>query len=287
MRQFVISPSITNRDSISLLKYLQEINKVPMVTSDEEVQLARCIRKGDAKALHTLTVANLRFVVSVAKQYQAQGLALGDLINEGNMGLIKAAKQFDETKGFKFISYAVWWIRQSIVQAIAEKTGIVHVPFNKKSLFKKIKRAQVILEQQLERNASAEELSAMMEVSVAEIQATIVSNMYHQSLDAPIGENDEATLIDTLSSGAPGSDYQVHHHQSLHKDLEQALKRLSDMEIKILCLTYGIGMPQQSLEEIGHQFDLSGERIRQLRKRALTKMRNSSRADVLRTYLNQ
>jgi len=286
MRQLTITQSITNRDTPSLEKYLLEIGKLDMVTAEEEVQLAQRIKAGDQIALDKLTKANLRFVVSVAKQYQFQGLALVDLINEGNIGLIKAAQRFDETRGFKFISYAVWWIRQSIIQAILEKGRMVHLPINKSTLSLKIQKAYSILEQDLERAPSVDEVAALLDVNVTEVKITSELGLYHASLDAPLAQGEDGTLMDTIQNTAPSTDVMLVHHASLHIEVERSLKTLSKIEKDVICFFFGIGMPHPcSLNEISDKYNLTKERIRQIKDVALLKLRSTKKAQSLRTFL--
>ncbi|HVK98045.1 MAG TPA: RNA polymerase sigma factor RpoD/SigA [Flavisolibacter sp.] len=286
MRQLTITQSITNRDTPSLEKYLLEIGKLDMVTAEEEVQLAQRIKAGDQIALDKLTKANLRFVVSVAKQYQFQGLALVDLINEGNIGLIKAAQRFDETRGFKFISYAVWWIRQSIIQAILEKGRMVHLPINKSTLSLKIQKAYSILEQDLERAPSVDEVAALLDVNVTEVKITSELGLYHASLDAPLAQGEDGTLMDTIQNTAPSTDVMLVHHASLHIEVERSLKTLSKIEKEVICFFFGIGMPHPcSLNEISDKYNLTKERIRQIKDVALLKLRSTKKAQSLRTFL--
>lgn len=286
MRQLKITQSITNRDTPSLEKYLMEIGKLDMVTAEEEVSLAKRIKAGDQVALDTLTRANLRFVVSVAKQYQFQGLTLSDVINEGNIGLIKAAKRFDETRGFKFISYAVWWIRQSIIQAISEQGRLVHLPMNKTTLSLRMQRAYSLLEQDLERAPTIEELAAILDVSVSEVKITSELSPYHASLDAPLSSGEDGTLLDTLKNTAPGTDNAVYHHLSLKVEIERSLKSLSKIEKEVICFFFGIGMPDAfSLNEISGKYSLTPERVRQIKDKALTKLRNPKKAHLLKSYL--
>ncbi|HZI01091.1 MAG TPA: RNA polymerase sigma factor RpoD/SigA, partial [Flavisolibacter sp.] len=271
--------------SKSLDKYLQEIGKTNPITADEEVLLAQRIKQGDQHALTALTMANLRFVVSVAKQYQAQGIPLSDLINEGNIGLMKAAQRFDETKGFKFISYAVWWIRQSIIQSIMENGRIIHLPMNKKALYMRILKAQAVLQNDLEREPSNEELAAFLEVNADEIEITISSNAFHASLDAPLLDGQDGTLADTLLSNGSASDHKLTHHGSLHIELRRYMSILSKTEQEIICKLFGIGLPESSLTELSIQFNLSTERIRQIKQRALKKLKDSPRSPMLKSYL--
>jgi RNA polymerase primary sigma factor len=287
MRQLKISKSITNRESESLEKYLQEIGRVSMITAEEEVQLAQQIRTGDRIALEKLTKANLRFVVSVAKQYQNQGMTLNDLINEGNLGLIKAAQRFDETKGFKFISYAVWWIRQSILQALAEQSRLVRLPLNKVGQNNKIVRASQQLEQEYERAPTAQELSILLEIDEVEIENSLNYNSRHISLDAPLGDGDEGCMGDIMQDpNGNNTDMDIDHHQSLRKEILRALSILTPRQSEVLSLFYGInnGNPM-SLEDIGERFELTRERVRQIKDKALMKLRSTSRNKLLKDYL--
>lgn len=289
MRQLKISKSITNRESESLEKYLQEIGKVDLISAEEEVQLARNIKQGDQKSLEKLTKANLRFVVSVAKQYQNQGLSLPDLINEGNVGLINAAKRFDETKGFKFISYAVWWIRQSILQALAEQSRIVRLPLNKVGLTNKISRAYSHLEQELEREPTAEEIANYLQIDSEEVSATLSVAARHVSFDSPLpgGDENNNTLIDiTANNNSPEADSQIMGKKSLKIELERSLNSLTERQKEVLLYFFGIGIDQPlSLEDIGYKFDLTRERVRQIKDKAITKLRTTSQSELLRTYL--
>lgn len=287
MRQLKISKSITNRESESLDKYLQEIGREELITPEEEVKLAMRIRQGDQKALDKLTKANLRFVVSVAKQYQNQGLTLPDLINEGNLGLIKAAQRFDETRGFKFISYGVWWIRQSIMQALAEQSRIVRLPLNKVGLTKRISRAFSQLEQELERTPSAEELSVFLDVDKEEISATMSVAARHVSMDSPLSDGEESTLIDVLVNGnADSADKQIMFNDSLRQEIQRSLTVLTPRQKEVICFFYGIGVDQAiSLEDIGHKYNLTRERVRQIKDKALTKLRTVKRCDLLKEYM--
>ncbi|HEX5555351.1 MAG TPA: RNA polymerase sigma factor RpoD/SigA [Chitinophagaceae bacterium] len=287
MRQLKITKSITNRESQSLEKYLQEIGKVDLITPEEEVKLAIRIKQGDAIALEKLTKANLRFVVSVAKQYQNQGLSLSDLINEGNLGLIKAAQRFDETRGFKFISYAVWWIRQSILQALAEQSRIVRLPLNKVGLSNKISKAYSILEQEFEREPSSDELATLLEINSDEIEATMGVAMRHVSMDAPFQTGEENTLLDVLtSSNSASTDNKVTYFESLRMEIERSLNTLTERQKDVIKLYFGIGVPNQlSLEDIGDHFGLTRERVRQIKDKAITKLRSTSRSKLLRKYL--
>ena len=287
MRQLKISKQITNRESQSLDKYLQEIGKVELLTPDEEVELARRIKQGDQVALEKLPKANLRFVVSVAKQYQNQGLSLGDLINEGNLGLIKAAKRFDETRGFKFISYAVWWIRQSILQALAEQSRIVRLPLNRVGALNKIGKAFSKLEQEFEREPSPEEISEVLEnMSEDEISDTLKISGRHVSVDAPFVQGEENRLLDVLENDAePNPDNEL-INESLSKEVERALSTLTQREAEVIRLYFGIGVEHSlTLEEIGEKFDLTRERVRQIKEKAIRRLRHTSRSKGLKTYL--
>ena len=287
MRQLKISKQITNRESQSLDKYLQEIGKVELLTPDEEVELARRIKQGDQVALEKLTKANLRFVVSVAKQYQNQGLSLGDLIYEGNLGLIKAAKRFDETRGFKFISYAVWWIRQSILQALAEQSRIVRLPLNRVGALNKIGKAFSKLEQEFEREPSPEEISEVLEnMSEDEISDTLKISGRHVSVDAPFVQGEENRLLDVLENDAePNPDNEL-INESLSKEVERALSTLTQREAEVIRLYFGIGVEHSlTLEEIGEKFDLTRERVRQIKEKASRRLRHTSRSKGLKTYL--
>lgn len=287
MRQLKISQSITNRDSLSLEIYFQEIGKLDMVTAEEEAALARRIKQGDREALNALTRANLRFVISVAKQYQFQGLSLSDMINEGNIGLIKAAQRFDETRGFKFISYAVWWIRQSILQAIAEQGRLVHLPANKMTLSLRLQKAFSTLEQDLERTPTIEELAAMLNVTVNEVRITSELSLFHTSLDSPLGKDEEGTLLDSLEDTGAKTDTLMTYNHSLKIEVERSLTTLSKIEKEVICFFFGIGMPHPySLNEIGHKYDLTKERIRQIKDKAISKLRTSKKANLLRSYLS-
>jgi len=287
MRQLKITKSITNRESQSLEKYLQEIGKVELIAPEEEVALALKIKQGDQKALDRLTKANLRFVVSVAKQYQNQGLTLPDLINEGNLGLIKAAQRFDETRGFKFISYAVWWIRQSILQALAEQSRIVRLPLNKVGLTNRISKAYQMLEQEFEREPTAEELADMLEISSEEVAATLMMSTRHISVDSPLNDGEENTLIDVLENdNADRTDVNLVHHESLKMEIDRSLKALTERQKNVICYFYGIGVDHPlSLEDIGERYSLTRERVRQIKDKAITKLRTTSRCKELRVYL--
>jgi RNA polymerase primary sigma factor len=287
MRQLKITRSITNRESQSLEKYLQEIGKVPMVSTEEEVQLATRIRQGDQKALDRLVGANLRFVVSVAKQYQNQGLTLSDLINEGNLGLIKAAQRFDETKGFKFISYAVWWIRQSILQALAEQSRIVRLPLNKVGLNSRISKAFSQLEQEYERDPTSQELADTLELDVEDIINTIGFSFRHVSMDAPFSDGEEGSLIDLMENpNAESANKNMDHQESLKTEISRSLNTLTERQKQVLCYFFGIGLDNPlSLEDIGHHFHLTRERVRQIKDKAISKLQSSSRCRLLKTYL--
>jgi RNA polymerase primary sigma factor len=287
MRQLKISKSITNRESQSLEKYLQEIGKVDLITPEEEVKLAIRIKQGDLKALDRLTKANLRFVVSVAKQYQNQGLSLPDLINEGNLGLIKAAQRFDETRGFKFISYAVWWIRQSILQALAEQSRIVRLPLNKVGLTNRINKAYQQLEQEFEREPSAEELADLLELDTEEVAATLGMSARHVSMDSPISEGEDSTLVDVMSNpNAELADEQIANKDSLKLEIERSLNTLTERQQEVIRYFFGIGIDHpMSLEDIGERFCLTRERVRQIKDKAINRLRNASRSKLLRSYL--
>jgi RNA polymerase primary sigma factor len=287
MRQLKISKSITNRESQSLEKYLQEIGKVELISSEEEVKLAILIKHGDQKALDRLTKANLRFVVSVAKQYQNQGLTLPDLINEGNLGLIKAAQRFDETRGFKFISYGVWWIRQSILQALAEQSRIVRLPLNKVGLTNRISRAFSQLEQEYEREPTAEELAFYLDIETEEVAATLSVAARHVSMDSPLSDGEESTLIDVLeNTNAETTDRRIAFNDSLKKEIDRSLSTLTERQKDVISYFFGLGIDHPlSLEDIGVHFHLTRERVRQIKDKALTKLRANSRSKLLRAYL--
>jgi RNA polymerase primary sigma factor len=287
MRQLKITKSITNRESQSLEKYLQEIGKVELISPEEEVKLASLIKQGDQRALDRLTKANLRFVVSVAKQYQNQGLSLPDLINEGNLGLIKAAQRFDETRGFKFISYAVWWIRQSILQALAEQSRIVRLPLNKVGLTNRIQKAYSQLEQEYEREPPAEELAEVLEMDLDEVSATLGISARHVSMDTPLAEGEENTLLDVLENpNAEKTDAELDHNESLKTEIDRSLKALTERQKEVICYFFGIGVDHpMSLEDIGEKFNLTRERVRQIKDKAITKLRTATRCQLLRTYL--
>lgn len=287
MRQLKISKSITNRESQSLEKYLQEIGKVEMISAEEEVRLAKLIRNGDQQALEKLTKANLRFVVSVAKQYQNQGLSLPDLINEGNVGLIKAAQRFDETRGFKFISYAVWWIRQSIIQSLAEQARIVRLPLNKVGLTNKVSKAVQTLEQQYEREPSVEEISEFLEMGTDEIVASLGNSFRHVSMDMPLTEGEDSTLIDVMQNpNATATDEQLAHTDSMKQEIERSLRQLTARQQEVIRLFFGIDEDHAlSLEEIGSRFGITRERVRQIKDKAITKLRSTSRSVHLKSYM--
>ena len=286
MRQLKISKQITNRESQSLDKYLQEIGKVDLITAEMEVELAKRIKQGDAIALEKLTKANLRFVVSVAKQYQNNGLSLGDLINEGNVGLIKAAERFDETRGFKFISYAVWWIRQSILQALAEQARVVRLPLNRVGSLNKISRAFSDLEQKFPREPSSEELADVLDVSVDEIEKTIRSGGRQISVDAPFVQGEENSLLDVLTSDQVDTPDTALMHDSLQREVSRALSTLTERESEVICEYFGLnGHTAMTLEEIGEKFNLTRERVRQIKEKATRRLRHTSRSKGLLTYL--
>ncbi|MDI1354829.1 MAG: RNA polymerase sigma factor RpoD/SigA [bacterium] len=286
MRQLKITKSITNRESASLDKYLQEIGREELITAEEEVVLAKKIKDGDQRALEKLTRANLRFVVSVAKQYQNQGLSLPDLINEGNLGLIKAARRFDETRGFKFISYAVWWIRQSILQALAEQSRIVRLPLNQVGSLNKINKAYSKLEQQFEREPSAEELADMLDLPIDKVSDTMKVSGRHVSMDAPFANGEESSLLDVLVNlDSPKADTGL-MNESLSKEIDRALSTLTERERDVVKLFFGIGLNHGlTLEEIGDKFDLTRERVRQIKEKAIRRLRHSSRSKLLQQYL--
>ncbi len=287
MRQLKITKSITNRESESLEKYLQEIGKEDMISVEEEVELAQRIRKGDRKALERLTKANLRFVVSVAKQYQNQGLALPDLINEGNVGLIKAAEKFDETRGFKFISYAVWWIRQSILQAIAEQSRIVRLPLNQVGSVNKINRMLNRFEQVNERRPSIEEISQETNLPEEKVDEAMSANTRHVSVDAPFAEGDEGSLLDVLvNDSSPMADKKL-VQESLQAEIKQALRVLNDRERHVIEAFFGINGPELTLEEIGEKYGLTRERVRQIKEKAIRRLRESTKNKILKAYLGQ
>ena len=285
MRQLKITKSITNRESASLDKYLQEIGKEDLITVEEEVELAQRIRKGDQKALEKLTRANLRFVVSVAKQYQNQGLSLPDLINEGNLGLINAAEKFDETRGFKFISYAVWWIRQSILQALAEQSRIVRLPLNQVGSLNKINKAFSRFEQENERRPSPEELADSLDLPAEKVADTLRVSGRHISVDAPFVEGEDNSLLDVLVNDDSPIAYRTLINESLSTEVERALSTLTERERDIIKLFFGINTQEMTLEEIGEKFGLTRERVRQIKEKAIRRLRHSSRSKLLKTYL--
>ena len=286
MRQLKITKQVTNRETASLDKYLQEIGKVDLITADEEVELAQRIKAGDQIALEKLTKANLRFVVSVAKQYQNQGLTLPDLINEGNLGLIKAAQRFDETRGFKFISYAVWWIRQSILQALAEQSRIVRLPLNKIGSINKINKTFAFLEQSHERPPSAEEIAKELDMTINDVKESMKNSGRHVSMDAPLVEGEDSNLYDVLRSGeSPNPDKEL-LHESLRTEIERALETLTPREADVIRLYFGLGNQHpMTLEEIGETFDLTRERVRQIKEKAIRRLKHTSRRKILMTYL--
>jgi RNA polymerase primary sigma factor len=284
MRQLKISTSITTR-SETLDKYLQDISRQPMITVNEEVELAQRIRQGDRAALEKLTRANLRFVVSVAKQYQNQGMSLTDLINEGNIGLLKAAEKFDETRGFKFISYAVWWIRQSILQALAEQSRNIRLPLNQVGLLNKISKESALFEQRYERRPTSEELSDILDIPAEKIDEALSHSGSPLSIDAPFEEGESNSLLDVLPSGdTPTTDKSL-MNESLATEIDRALSTLSEREKEILQMLFGIGCQEMTLEEIGDHFGLTRERVRQVKEKALRRLRNTSRSTLLKTYL--
>jgi len=287
MRQLKITKQVTNRETISLDKYLQEISRLEMISAEEEVELARRIRQGDQTALNKLTRANLRFVISVSKQYQNQGLSLLDLINEGNLGLIRAAQRFDETRGFKFISYAVWWIRQSILQALAEQARVVRLPLNKIGSLSKISKAYSILEQELEREPSEEELAEKLNIPVIDIRENMRNNGWHISMDAPLSNDDDGsgTMYDVLLGDNSENPDKKLLDESLKEEIERVLGTLTDREAEIVRYCFGLKGMVLSLEEIGERFDLTRERVRQIKEKALRRLKHSSRSKTLKTYL--
>jgi len=286
MRQLKITKQVTNRETASLDKYLQEIGKVDLITADEEVELAQRIKAGDQSALEKLTKANLRFVVSVSKQYQNQGLTLPDLINEGNLGLIKAAQRFDETRGFKFISYAVWWIRQSILQALAEQSRIVRLPLNKIGSINKINKTFAFLEQAHERMPSPEEIAKELDMTVADVKQSLKNSGRHVSMDAPLIAGEDSNLYDVLRSGeSPNPDREL-LTESLRTEIERALETLTPREADVIRLYFGLSeQHSMTLEEIGETFDLTRERVRQIKEKAIRRLKHTSRSKILKTYL--
>ena len=286
MRQLKITKQVTNRETASLDKYLQEIGKVDLITAEEEVELAQKIRAGDENALDKLTKANLRFVVSVAKQYQNQGLTLPDLINEGNLGLIKAARRFDETRGFKFISYAVWWIRQSILQALAEQSRIVRLPLNKIGSINKINKMYAFLEQANERVPSAEEIAKELDMTISDVKESMKNSGRHVSMDAPLVEGEDSNLYDVLNIGESPNPDKTLLQESLRTEIERALETLTPREADVVRLYFGLGNQHaMTLEEIGETFDLTRERVRQIKEKAIRRLKHTSRSKILKTYL--
>ena len=287
MRQLKITKSITNRESQSLEKYLQEIARVQLISPEEEANLATRIRKGDGQAMNLLVGANLRFVVSVAKQYQNQGLSLPDLINEGNLGLIKAALRFDETKGFKFISYAVWWIRQNILQSLAEQSRIVRMPLNKVGLASKINKAYQQLEQEFEREPRPEEIAEMLQIDIEEVFSASRMSLKHVSMDSPVAEGDDQTLVDVMENpNADRADEGLEHHASLKFEVQRSLGALTQRQKEVVCYFFGIGVEQAlSLEDIGVRFNLTRERVRQIKDKAIDKLKTPNRCKLLKVYL--
>jgi RNA polymerase primary sigma factor len=286
MRQLKINKQFTNRENKSLDKYLNEISKVEMITPTEEVELAKRIKEGDQVALEKLVNANLRFVVSVAKQYQNQGLTLGDLINEGNLGLIKAAQRFDETRGFKFISYAVWWIRQSILQALADQSRLVRLPLNKVGSLSKIGSAAAQLEQKFEREATTEEIAELLDLPTEEVETTLSTSGRHLSIDAPISDDEDTTLLTLLSNTQEPNPDKSLIHESLQREISRVMSILSDKEKEILNLYFGLeGNIPHSYEDISEKVSLTRERVRQIKEKALRKLRKSSKSSLLKAYL--
>jgi RNA polymerase primary sigma factor len=286
MRQLKITKQVTNRETASLDKYLQEIGKVELITADEEVELAKRIKQGDKLALEKLTKANLRFVVSVSKQYQNQGLSLPDLINEGNMGLIKAAQRFDETRGFKFISYAVWWIRQSILQALAEQSRIVRLPLNKIGSINKINKAYAHLEQELEREPKPVEIAKYLDIPVEEVKESMKNNGRHVSMDAPLLSDEETNMYDVLKNEEGSTPETELLYDSLRKEIDRAVSTLTPREADVIRLYFGLnGSHPMTLEEIGEKFDLTRERVRQIKEKAIRRLKHASRSKILKTYL--
>ena len=286
MRQLKITKQVTNRETASLDKYLQEIGKVELITADEEVELAQRIRQGDRVALEKLTKANLRFVVSVSKQYQNQGLSLPDLINEGNLGLIKAAQRFDETRGFKFISYAVWWIRQSILQALAEQSRIVRLPLNKIGSINKINKTFAKLEQEFEREPNAEEIAEALDITEAEVKESMKNAGRHVSMDAPLTQDEDNNMYDVLKSDEVVTPETELLYESLKKEIDRAISTLTPREADVVRLYFGLnGSHPMTLEEIGEKFDLTRERVRQIKEKAIQQQKNTSRSKILKSYL--
>jgi len=286
MRQLKITKQVTNRETASLDKYLQEIGKVELITADEEVALAQRIKQGDRIALEKLTKANLRFVVSVSKQYQNQGLSLPDLINEGNLGLIKAAQRFDETRGFKFISYAVWWIRQSILQALAEQSRIVRLPLNKIGSINKINKAYAKLEQEHEREPNASEIASLLEITENEVKESMKNSGRHVSMDAPLVQDEDNNMYDVLKSDESSTPESQLLYESLKKEIDRAISTLTPREADVIRLYFGLNSKHpMTLEEIGEKFDLTRERVRQIKEKAIRRLKHTSRSKILKTYL--
>jgi RNA polymerase primary sigma factor len=286
MRQLKITKQVTNRETASLDKYLQEIGKVELITAEEEVALAQRIKQGDKEALEKLTKSNLRFVVSVSKQYQNQGLSLPDLINEGNLGLIKAAQRFDETRGFKFISYAVWWIRQSILQALAEQSRIVRLPLNKIGSINKINKAYAKLEQEYEREPNPEEIASMLEITETEVKESIKNSGRHVSMDAPLVQDEDNTMYDVLKNDDGPTPETKLMYDSLKKEIDRAISTLTPREADVIRLYFGLNQTHpMTLEEIGEKFDLTRERVRQIKEKAIRRLKHTSRSKILKTYL--
>ena len=286
MRQLKITKQVTNRETASLDKYLQEIGKVELITADEEVELAQRIRQGDKIALEKLTKANLRFVVSVSKQYQNQGLSLPDLINEGNLGLIKAAQRFDETRGFKFISYAVWWIRQSILQALAEQSRIVRLPLNKIGSINKINKTYARLEQDFEREPNAEEIAEALDITESEVKESMKNAGRHVSMDAPLVQDEDNNMYDVLKSDEVITPETELLYESLRKEIDRAISTLTPREADVVRLYFGLnGSHPMTLEEIGEKFDLTRERVRQIKEKAIRRLKHTSRSKILKSYL--
>ena len=287
MRQLKITRQITQRNDDTINRYFNEINKYPLITAEEEVELSVRIRNGDDEALNKMVQANLRFVISVAKQYQNQGLSFSDLINEGNLGLVKAAKKFDETRGFKFISYAVWWIRQSILQALAEQSRIVRLPLNKVGSLNKINKAFSELEQEFEREPSADELAETLEIATEEVETTLGVAARHVSMDAPFVEGEDNSLLDVLeNSSTPNTDSKLDYKESLRREIERSLSTLTERQCDVIKLYFGIGVEHpMSLEDIGDKFGLTRERVRQIKDKAINKLRSANRSKLLKSYL--
>lgn len=289
MRELKITASITNRESVSFVKYLQDISKTGLLTPEEESRLTALIKQGDKNALDKLVKANLRFVVSVAKQYQGKGLSLPDLVNEGNIGLMRAAKTFDDTKGFKFISYAVWWIRQSILNAIGDNALMVRIPTNKRLVRNKVKKAHEALEQELDRMPNTEEVAEVLGMASEEVDEAMQINGDHVSIDAPFGDEEDGSLLDVIAdSQARGTDEKIHHRESLALELGRSMDTLDKRQKQMICLLYGIGIEYPlSLDDISRKYDLTRERVRQIRDKALIKLRSNKNADHLKTFLGR